>query len=191
MSTMNGAAVTERLDDAELVSRILAGETSLFESVVRQHQDSVYGIACRFLGRGAEAEDAAQEVFLKAYRGLAGFKGNAALSTWLYRIAFNLCTDALRRRGSPSRRTEALDERAEILDFRPSPEAAAVSAEEREAVMRAVNGLEEPYREAILLRYYQGMPVEGIASALGIPFKTAETRLYRARKALRESLVRV
>jgi RNA polymerase sigma-70 factor (ECF subfamily) len=134
---MNGTVVIDRLDDAELVSRILAGETPLFESIVRRHQDRVYGIACRFLGRGAEAEDAAQEVFLRAYRGLEGFKGNAKLSTWLYRIAFNLCTDALRRRGSPVLRAETLDERAEIPDNRSCPEAAAVSSEEREAVARA------------------------------------------------------
>ena len=185
---MNGTVVIDRLVDAELVSRILAGETPLFESIVRRHQDRVYGIASRFLGRGAEAEDAAQEVFLRAYRGLEGFKGNSTLSPWLYRIAFNLCTDALRRRGSPVLRAETLDERAEIPDTRSNPEAAAVSSEEREAVARAVEGLEEPYREAVVLRYYEGLPVEEIAAALGVPFKTAETRLYRARKALRKSL---
>jgi RNA polymerase sigma-70 factor (ECF subfamily) len=175
-------------DDEELVSRVLGGESSFFAQIVRRHQDSVYGMARRFLGSRAEAEDAAQEVFLRAYRGLEGFKGRAKLSTWLHRIAFNHCADRLRSRRRLGRQAEALNEQALLADGRSDPEGLALSAEERRSVRRAVNSLQEIYREVVILQYYQGMSSEEISALMGVPRKTVETRLYRARKALRMSL---
>jgi RNA polymerase sigma-70 factor (ECF subfamily) len=182
---MNGSRA--RPDDAELVARILNGETSLFAEIVRRYQDPVYGTARALCGR-EEAEDAAQEVFLRAYRGLAGFKGRAKLSTWLYRIAFNACTDRLRSRKPTDRNTEELDMNKHAAADGSGPEDLAVAADERRAVRRAVNGLREIYRTVVILQYYRGMPPETISEVLGVPQKTVETRLYRARKALRESL---
>ncbi len=164
---------------------MLGGETALFSEVVRRHQDQVYGLARKLVGE-SEAEDAAQEAFLRAFRGLQGFKGGSKLSTWLYRITFNLCADRLR--GRALRRTESLDESAHAEDASLEPESRAVQDEQAESVRRAVDGLPAMYRDVIVLQYYQDLSVEEIASVLAVPMKTAETRLYRARKILRETL---
>jgi len=93
----------ETVTDGEIIGRVCGGETRMFDELVRRYQDQVYGMAARFVGQAADAEDIAQEVFLKAFRGLRGFKGDAKFSTWLYRITFNLCTDWLRRNRKPGR----------------------------------------------------------------------------------------
>jgi len=173
--------------EAELVSRILAGETALFEEVVRRHQDMVYGITSKFLGSGSDAEDAAQEVFLRAYRNLQGFKRQSKLSTWLYRIAYNLCTDRMRARRLPGRQAESFDEHAHA-DSRSAPEEVTLAAERQRSVQHAVDGLQQIYKEVVILHYYQGMSMEETAAVIGVPVKTVETRLYRARKALRARL---
>ncbi len=171
-------------EDTELISRVLRGESAVFERLVRKYQDSVYGLTCRLLGENQDAEDAAQEVFLRAYRGLGAFEGRSKLSTWLYRIAYNLCTDRLRSR----RQAKALEEEALMADGDADPESLALVAEERRAVRDAIRGLRDIYRNVIVLRYYQGLSAEEIEAVCGLPRKTVETRLYRARKALRKRL---
>jgi RNA polymerase sigma factor (sigma-70 family) len=178
----------ERMTDEEIIDRVRKGETRQFEQLVRRHKDAVYGMAARFVGRGPDAEDVAQEVFLKAFRSLAGFKGEAKFSTWLYRITFNLSTDWLRRTRRPGRKTAPLDDAREIGDGRVDLEAGLLDAEEKARVNRALDHLDERYRSVVVLLYYQKLAYEEIAAILGVPVKTVETRLYRARKMLREAL---
>ena len=183
-----GKAKTEQLTDEQIVGRVLAGETRLFGELVRRYQDPVFGMAMRFVGAAPDAEDIAQEVFLRVHRGLEGFKGDAKLSTWLYRITFNLCTDWLRRNRRADRRTATIDEAGEVADGRVDFEQGLLAAEERHAVRRALDRLEEKYRSVVVLLYYQKLSYEQIAEVLQMPLKTVETRLYRARRMLRESL---
>jgi RNA polymerase sigma-70 factor (ECF subfamily) len=177
----------EHWSDDELIGRVRAGETRLFAELVRRYQDPVYGMALRFAGSTSDAQDIAQESFLRAFRGIAGFKGEARFSTWLYRITYNLCADWLRRQrkpGRPGRFAEADD----VADDRVDLEEGLLAREEREKVRRALDGLDEIYRSVILLLYYQKLSYGQIAGVLGVPVKTVETRLYRARRMLREAL---
>jgi RNA polymerase sigma-70 factor (ECF subfamily) len=175
------------MTDGEIVDRVRNGETRLFDQLVRRYQDLVYGMAAKFTG-GADAEDVAQEVFLKVFRSLAGFRGEAKFSTWLYRIALNQCADWLRRNRKPDRKAAAIEEAREVRDERVDLEASLLEAEERDRLNRALDRLEARYRSVIVLLYYQKLPYEQIAAILEVPVKTVETRLYRARKALRAAL---
>jgi RNA polymerase sigma-70 factor, ECF subfamily len=181
----------QQMTDEEIIGRVRGGETRMFGELVSRYQDPVFSMALRFVGGSSgNAEDIAQEVFLRAYRGLDGFKGDSKFSTWLYRITFNLCTDWLRRNKRADRRAAPISEAAEIADSRMTPEQGILDAEERERVGRALDRLNERYRSVVVLLYYEKMSYEQIANVLELPVKTVETRLYRARKMLRESLER-
>lgn len=178
----------ETVTDADIIGRVRGGETRLFDELVRRYQDRVYGMATRLVGHSVDAEDVAQEVFLKAFRGLEGFKGDALFSTWLYRITFNLCADWLRRNRRAGRRTSSYEERPEAGDGSVDIGEGFLASEERGEVRNAVDGLPEKYRVVVMLLYYQSLPYEQIGAILGVPIKTVETRLYRARRMLRERL---
>lgn len=176
------------MTDEQIIDRVRGGEVRLFEELVRRHQDQVYGMAVRLVGRSGDAEDLAQEAFLKAFRGLEGFKGDAKFSTWLYRITWNLCADWLRRRRAPGERAASIDEAAEVADGRIDVAAAVLDGETRDQVRNALDGLPEKYRAVVTLLYYQKMSYDQISAVLGLPVKTIETRLYRARRMLRDAL---
>jgi RNA polymerase sigma-70 factor (ECF subfamily) len=178
------------MTDEEIIGHVLRGDTGLFAEIVRRHQDSVYGMALRFTGTPSDAEDVSQEAFLKAFRSLPGFKGEARVSTWLFRIVYNLCIDWLRKKGRSGSRAIPLEEGREIPDSRSSVEGDVLSSEDKERVRVALNGLEERYRSVVILLYYQDMSYVEISEVLNIPVKTVETRLYRARRMLRERLER-
>lgn len=162
----------------------------MFTELVQRHQDDVYGLALRFTVIPGDAEDIAQEAFLKAFRGLSAFKGTAKFSTWLYRIAYNLCIDWRRKNNRTARRDISLEEAGETADGRASVERDLLAEEDRARVKRAVDALKEPYRNVITLCYYQKLSYEEISAVLDVPLKTVETRLYRARGILRETLGR-
>jgi RNA polymerase sigma-70 factor (ECF subfamily) len=185
-----GSAKLERQTDDELIRRVREGETRFFAELVQRYQDPVYGMTLRFVRSVRDAEDLAQEAFLRAYRGLDGFKGNARFSTWLYRIAWNLCADWLRRSRKPGRAALAIDDAAGIADGRLYVEEGVLAAEERREVRRALDHLDEKYRTVLILLYYQKMTYDQVAAVLDVPVKTVETRLYRARKLLKEILQR-
>ncbi len=181
------ARPTAKTDD-ELVQRVQKGETRLYAELVARYQDPVYGMALRFVRSSADAEDLAQEAFLRAYRGLGGFKGEARFSTWLYRITWNLCADWLRRHRG--RATLPMDDAHELADGRADLEGGLMEAEEKRAVRKALDGLHEKYRSVVVLLYFQKLSYEEIAEVLEMPLKTVETRLYRARKLLKASLAK-
>jgi RNA polymerase sigma-70 factor (ECF subfamily) len=166
------------------------GETRCFADLVSRYQDPVYGMALRFVRGDRDAEDIAQEAFLRAYRGLERFKGDSKFSTWLYRITWNLCADWLRRNRRTGRSSVAIDEAAELADGRVDLEQGLLAEEEKRKVREALDGLDERYRSVLILLYYQKMSYDQIAAVLDVPMKTVETRLYRARKLLKKSLQR-
>jgi RNA polymerase sigma-70 factor, ECF subfamily len=176
--------------DGELIERVRKGETRCFADLVSRYQDPVFGMAQRFVRGERDAEDIAQEAFLRAYRGLEGFKGDAKFSTWLYRITWNLCADWLRRNRTTGRRTLAIDDAADLADGRVDLEQGVLVEEEKRKVREALDGLDDKYRGVLILLYYQKLSYDQIAAVLDVPMKTVETRLYRARKLLKEKLQR-
>jgi RNA polymerase sigma-70 factor (ECF subfamily) len=203
VSTCSGVAVCDRLgpwvaapvaepapgDSAEFVSRLKAGDIRAFEELVRTQQHRVYGLALRMLGSPAEAQDVAQEAFLRAHRGLAEFRGDARLSTWLYAIVSRLC---LNRLAGSERRLARHGEEAlsRLVDARPGPDQALERGELEEALHRAIGELPEERRIVVVLRDVEGLAYEEIAEVLDLPVGTVRSRLHRARLDLKEKLER-
>ena len=203
MSACSGLAVCDSLsawvthpvaeatpgDSAEFVSRLRAGDRGAFEELVRTHQHRIYALALRMLGNAAEAQDVAQEAFLRAHRGLAEFRGEARLSTWLYAIASRLCLNRLA--GSERRLTRHGEETLTRLpDGRPGPDQTLERGEIEEALHRAIGELAEERRIVVILRDVVGLAEEEIAEALELPVGTVRSRLHRARLDLKEKLER-
>ena len=176
-------------DSAEFVSRLRAGDHRAFEELVRTQQHRVYGLALRMLGNAAEAQDIAQEAFLRAHRGLAEFRGDARLSTWLYSIVSRLC---LNRLAGSERRLERHGEEtlAGLADASPRPDQALERGELDEALHRAIAELPEERRIVVVLRDVEGLAYEEIAEVLTLPVGTVRSRLHRARLDLKEKLER-
>lgn len=176
------------MTDEELVDLVCKGETRRFEELVQRHQDAVYSMALRYTPERSDAEDVAQEVFLRAFRSISAFRREAKFSTWLYRITYNLCVDWARknRRGRFTWRT--IEEDEEIADGRWNVEAEALSKSAAAEIRRAADRLEERYRSVIMMYYYEDLSYEEIGEILGVQTKTVETRLYRARRMLRKML---
>ena len=177
-----------REEERELLSRAQKGDSAAFESIVRAHEATVFHLALRQLGNREDAEDAAQEVFLKAYTGLSSFRAESKLSVWLYRITNNVCIDFLRRR----RETVSLSQEnedgepleLELPDERFDPAALAERKDLREQVGKALQALPPDAREILLLRELGGQSYEEIADTLEIDLGTVKSRIFRARKKL-------
>ncbi len=180
--------VDRPLDEAELVERAKHGDLRAWETIVRQYQGLAFRTAYLLCGSAADAEEAAQDGFVKGYRALGRFRRGAQLRPWLLRIVAN---EARNRRRSAGRR-EALALRAATQDRPgdavPSPEAALVSGEERTRLLAAVNELSEEHRLAIACRYFLELSEEETAAALGVRRGTVKSRLSRALARLRETL---
>jgi RNA polymerase sigma-70 factor (ECF subfamily) len=175
-------------DPPGLLERLRAGEPRAFEELVIAYQHRVFGVALRMLGSRAEAEEIAQEVFLRAHRAVADFRGEARLGTWLYAIASRLC---LNRLASPDRRVARGD--AALADVPASGPDAAVTAERAEleaALHAAIAELPNERRLVLVLRDVEGLSYEEIAEALALDPGTVRSRLHRARMQLKEKLER-
>ena len=174
-------------DPPGLVARLRAGDQQAFEELVTAFQHRVFGVALRMLGSRAEAEEAAQEVFLRAHRGLASFRGDSKLSTWLYAITSRAC---LTRLASSERRIHRDSD--DVLDRLPdghADPAARVERRELEAALhRAIGELGEDRRIVIVLRDLEGLSYEEIAEALALELGTVRSRLHRARSEPRDKL---
>ena len=177
----------EREIELSILQRARKGDSAAFEEIVRAYEKTVYNLALRTLGNREDAEDAVQETFLKAYTALPGFRGESKLSVWLYRIASNVCTDALRRRRetvSLSAETEDGEREVEIADLRFDPAAAAEKNALRTAVREAMNALPDASRRVLLLRELGGLSYDEIARTLEIDVGTVKSRIFRGRKKL-------
>ncbi|HET6366652.1 MAG TPA: sigma-70 family RNA polymerase sigma factor [Pseudomonadales bacterium] len=174
----------------ELLDRLRAGEARAFEELVTTYQHRVFGVAVRMLGSPAEAEEVAQEAFLRAHGALAEFRGDAKLSTWLYAITSRLCLNRLA--SGEGRMSRA---RAQGLDRLPAAEGGEPGADlersEREAALhRAIAELPEERRIVVVLRDLEGLAYDEIAAALSLELGTVRSRLHRARLDLKEKLER-
>jgi RNA polymerase sigma-70 factor (ECF subfamily) len=175
-------------DEAALVRRAKAGEAEAFGALVLAHQQFVYNLAWRALGNEQEAEDLAQEAFVRAWLALPNFRGQSQFRTWLYRIVTNLCYNRLPRL---RRDLSALgvSEAADLPDTPDTNPAAGAEAAERRAFLhRAIDDLPEGYRMLVMLRFQQELPYEEIAAIMSLPLGTVKTGLFRARARLRQAL---
>jgi len=181
--------VDRPLDDVELVERARRGDLRAWETIVRSYQGIAFRTAYLLSGSTGDAEEAAQDGFVKAYRALGRFRRGAPLRPWLLRIVAN---EARNRRRSAGRR-EALALRAAAADRPgdavPSPEAALLAGESRTRLLEAVNALSEEHRLAVACRYFLELTEEETAAALGVRRGTVKSRLARALARLREDLV--
>jgi RNA polymerase sigma-70 factor (ECF subfamily) len=188
------AAQPEEFDsDAHLVSRALEGELPAFERLVSRYQNKIVGYAARMLSDTDEAEDVAQEVFIKAYRSLDSFRGDAMFSTWLYRITTNLCIDRLRAKKRRPQQAYSLDEPydkeddkggREIADFSAEPTREVEREELRRRVREVMAEMPEKMRTILIMCDMQGMAYEEIAKVLDCPLGTVKSRLFHARADL-------
>ena len=162
--------------DEELVEACRAGEASAFDVLVARWEDRIRGASYRILGSEDEARDVAQEAFMKAYRGLAGFKREARFSSWLYQIATNLCRDRLRRRKSrPQVSLEAMEESGPVIvETRPGAHERLQEQDLALAVRRAIESLPIEQREVVGLIYYHGWTQAEVAEHLGISKRTVQ-----------------
>jgi RNA polymerase sigma-70 factor (ECF subfamily) len=173
-------------DEAD-VDRVLGGDVSAFEGIVRRWQSPLMNLAYRFCRDRGRAEEMAQEAFLRAYRALPTWRREAAFSTWLFALATNVYRTELRR--VPTGMIP-LDDIRELRA--PGTAGAALEAEDRDrAVRRAVLALPPKYRDAMILFYFHDMDVPAAARSLGLPDGTVKTRLMRGREILRNKLPRL
>jgi RNA polymerase sigma-70 factor, ECF subfamily len=191
---MESAALQMAWTDEELVARSVQGDTESFNELVLRWERPIYALAYRVLGREDDARDVCQDTFLRAFRGLDAFKGEAKFSSWLYRIALNLCRDAIRR----ERRTPlvAVSEGVDVGELAaqqpssaPSAEDLAAQAELSRHVAAAMRRLPEEQRTAIILKEYHDLTFQEIADVMGCPLSTAKTRLYQGLSVLRRELI--
>ncbi len=184
--------------DAGDVARFRAGDDAAFEPLCLRREAEVFRLCSRMLGNADDALDAAQETFLRAFRSLRAFRGEATFRTWLTEIAINVCRNRLTSAAArAARQTVALviedaetgeTRVADPPDIRPGPEAEARGLELGCALEKALAAIAPEYREALLLREMQGLEYEEMAAALGCPLGTIKSRLNRARAALRQAL---
>jgi RNA polymerase sigma-70 factor (ECF subfamily) len=178
--------------DEELVARSMGGDLDSFNQLVVRWERPIYALAYRVIGREEDARDVAQETFLRAFRALSGFKGQAKFSSWLYRITLNLCRDWIRReRRTPvAQAPEGVDliELAGEAEPSESVEDLVSRRELSRVVARAMAALPEEQRTAIILKEYHGLTFQEIADLLDCPLSTVKTRLYQGLTVLRKHL---
>ncbi|MEN3203051.1 MAG: sigma-70 family RNA polymerase sigma factor [Atribacterota bacterium] len=181
--------------DREIVREVLNGNQDLFSILVARYERPIFNYVYGMVRHRQDAEDLTQEAFVKAFFALKTYKDSFEFSTWMYRIARNVCLDYFRRqkiRSFFSLNTPVGEEKeGEVEDFLPSdkdPEEGVLEGEILERVSQAVEKLPWKFREVIVLRYIEELPYEEIAQILGIPVGTVKTYLHRAKEKLREIL---
>ena len=178
--------------DEDLVARSRGGDLDSFNQLILRWERPIYALAYRVIGREEDARDVCQETFLRAFRALPGFKGQAKFSSWLYRIALNLCRDWMRRqRRAPTvQLAEGVDAAELVAEQGPveSIEDLVYRREMSAVVAEAMTLLPEEQRTAIVLKEYHGMTFQEIADLQGCPLSTVKTRLYQGLSVLRRHL---
>lgn len=186
------------IDEGKLIQACKNGEIEAFEALVDAYQSKVYSIAFHMLGHEQDAQDAAQEAFLKAYRYIGDFKQTSGFYTWIYRITYNVCLDMIRKRGKAQ--TTSIDKNYvdasgdemvfQVEDPAQGPEEKAVRAETAVLMREAIGKLKESYRVIVIMRDIQDMTYDQIAEALEISVGTVKSRLSRARESLKKIIIR-
>jgi RNA polymerase sigma-70 factor (ECF subfamily) len=176
------------MDDAALVAASVAGEREAFDVIVERHRRAVYQVCYRFVNNHEDASDLAQDAFVRAWRGLKNFKGQAALSTWLYRIAVNVCLNRVSSKAAKTA-TEAIESVDQFEDVRIEGAQHAMIREERAAVVRtAIAGLPAKQRATLIMRTYHDMSHQQIADVLGSSVGAVKANFFHALANLKKTL---
>jgi len=182
--------------EARLARKALKGDQQAFAEIVGLYQDKLYHMAFRMLGNRQEAEDVTQEAFLRVYRNLDRYDEGLKFSTWIYRIATNLCIDRLRKRkatyslDAESVDHEGLDGYAVIPSDDRTPESEMLLTETQRIVREAIETLPAKYKSVMVLRYLHDLSLQEIGEVLDMPVSTVKTRVHRGREFLRKKLER-
>jgi RNA polymerase sigma-70 factor (ECF subfamily) len=187
-------------EESVFVARLQANEDAAYDELVRTYSASIFHVAYRMLGDSAEASDTVQEIFLKVFRNIDGFKGEAALKTWIFKIAFSEILNRLRWWKRRHRfATMSLDDPPNgtgagaghnVASSGPTPEEVLQSKEQETAIQQALRKLSKEHRSIIVLRDIEGFSYNEIADVLGVSIGTVKSRLARARADLKKSLMR-
>lgn len=179
-----------------LINKVKAGDHDAFAKIVDLYKGQVYNICLRLIGIPAEAEDIAQESFIRAYTNIERFETDKKFSTWLFKIATNLCIDYLRKKKPGASLdaelpgTDGYNMYAQLAASDPSPEEQVAASEMSDWLHAEIRRLPPKYRSAIVLKYVEDLSLKEISEILDIPVPTVKTRIHRGREALRKRLVR-
>ena len=191
---VTGEPMGEAQVDQMLVERVQKGDKPAFDLLIRKYQHRIVSLVSRYVSDSAEAQDVAQEAFIKAYRAIGNFRGDSAFYTWLYRIAITTAKNWLvaRNRRPPASDIDATDAEQYDMDSRlkdrSTPENELLREEIEKTVWAAIAALPEDLRTAIMLREIDGMSYEEIATTMECPIGTVRSRIFRAREAVDEKL---
>ncbi len=180
--------------EEKLIKKMAKGDRDAFAELVELYKDKVYQVSYRMLGNAQEAEDVAQETFLRVYANIGNYDPSYKFSTWIYRIATNLCIDHLRKRkqvyslDKQVEGTDGLDWHDRLADQSPNPEETLLTGELQGQVQQAIESLTPKYRSIITLRYIEDLSLNEISEVLKLPVSTIKTRIHRGREALRKKL---
>jgi RNA polymerase sigma-70 factor (ECF subfamily) len=186
------------LSETEIIELCKKGDRDAFNTLVEKYQTQVINIAYSMLSNREDALDAAQEVFVKIYKNIGGFKGKSSLSTWIYRIVSNVCNDILRKRRkntnvisiSTSAQEDDENKDFDITDTNPTPEELLELSEQQRVVRTAISELSDEYREIVTLCDIEQLSYDEISQILKCPVGTVKSRLNRARSALKKKLIK-
>lgn len=176
------------------IKQVLKGDQNAFGEIVELYKDKVFQLCFRMVGNSHEAEDLAQEAFVRAYTHINSFNQNLKFSTWLYRIATNLCIDRLRKKkpdfflDAEIPGNEGLTMYSQIPSKNVLPEDQVVSLEIQQQIQDEISKLPEKYRSVIVLKYIEELSLNEISTILELPLGTVKTRIHRGREALRHQL---
>lgn len=178
------------MNERELLLRMQEGDETAFEALVRLYEKKIYTLCRRMCSNDEDAQEAAQDTFLSLWRSAGSFRGDASLSTWLYRLATNACIDLLRRNQRGGERVSLDDEETtlELVDAAPLPEQALERRETQRLINEGLAALPEDYRAILLLREAEGLSYAEIADAMHMELGTVKSRISRGRVLLRNYL---
>jgi RNA polymerase sigma-70 factor (ECF subfamily) len=192
MARPDSAALRATWTDEELVAHSIGGDAESFNQLIVRWERPIYALAYRVIGREVDARDVCQETFLRAFRALNGFRGQSKFSSWLYRIALNLCRDWIRReRRTPVVQAPEGVDLIQLVSAREPSESIEDLVSRRDMsrlVARAMAALPEEQRTAIILKEYHGLTFQEIATLIDCPLSTVKTRLYQGLSVLRREL---
>ncbi|MFB3920021.1 RNA polymerase sigma factor RpoE [Candidatus Velamenicoccus archaeovorus] len=177
-------------EDAFYIEQFLGGEEKAFEAIVRKYQNRVLNIVFSLIGKDRESEDIAQEAFLKAYRGLKGFRRRCSFSTWLYRIVLNTTYDFLRKRRDVVTEEEALGQSVDARGGHNDVLFVLLMKERDVLIQKALGKVPLAYRSAVVLKDIEGLSYAEISKILSCRIGTVESRIYRARQLLKKELMK-
>ena len=176
------------------IKEVLKGDQNAFAEIVELFQDKLFRVCFRMLGNRHEAEDIAQEAFVRAYINIHTFDTKRKFSTWIYRIATNLCIDRIRKKkpdyflDAEVAGTEGLNMYSQIASTEELPEEEVLKMEMQDRVQYEISRLPDKYRAVIVLKYMEDLPLQEISDILEMPLGTVKTRIHRGREALRKQL---